>query len=401
MVSCHDRRAADDGQQTKDILVVDHSKMRLGKRPRRHDVRTLKLARYLTPSLPSAPARVDYSCGITDFGVMLNDQLGCCTIAAVAHAVQVWTANSGIEVSFPDSVILDYYKTWDGYDPANPATDQGGVELDVLNDWRQQGFAGQTLDAYAAIELGARDSRFGIRDTGHGTARQKLDVENPGSGVSGSGIRESLTPNPPSLIETAIWLFGGAYIGLELPLTAQTQEVWDLSADSSDSADSQPGSWGGHAVYLVAYDATNSQTQIANSGAVTTPPLSAPACLDPVTTLALGAPARVNAVTTPALSPPARLDPVTTPAPSAPPLLNQEGSFVALNPSTVYRMPSTGFLTCITWGQLKKMTWRWFAKYCSEAYGLVSKDWLKACGISPSGFDLGTLEADLKAVSGP
>jgi hypothetical protein len=58
-------------------------------------------------------------------------------------------------------------------------------------------------------------------------------------------------------------------------------------------------------------------------------------------------------------------------------------------------------LTCITWGQLKKMTWAWFDKYCSEAYALVSKDWVKASGLAPSGFDLVTLEEDLKAVIGP
>jgi hypothetical protein len=66
--------------------------------------------------------------------------------------------------------------------------------------------------------------------------------------------------------------------------------------------------------------------------------------------------------------------------------------------STIENQQST--LTCITWGQLKKMTWPWFAKYCSEAYGLVSKDWLKASGISPSGFDLAVLENDLRLVVG-
>jgi hypothetical protein len=46
------------------------------------------------------------------------------------------------------------------------------------------------------------------------------------------------------------------------------------------------------------------------------------------------------------------------------------------------------------------MTWAWFAKYCSEAYALVSKDWIEATGISPSGFDLAALEDDLKQVTG-
>jgi hypothetical protein len=210
-------------------------------------------------------------------------------------------------LAIPDSTLLQYYEQWDGYNPADPSTDQGGVELNVLNDWRQQGFAGRTLDAYVAIDLAARQT--------------------------GNAVRANL-------IQSAIYLFGGAYIGVELPVTAQTQDVWDVT--SEDDPNAAPGSWGGHAVYLAGYDL-------------------------PVTTAG-----------------------VTTPALHAPPLLNQEGSSGAANPGT---------LTCITWGQPKKMTLAWFEKYCSEAYALVSKDWLNASGVSPSGFDLAALENDLALVT--
>jgi hypothetical protein len=255
-------------------MAVDHSNMRLGKRPRRDDPRTLKLARYLFPKALAAPlappASCDYTRGIKDWGMMLNDQLGCCTIAAVGHAVQVWSANASDEITVPDSTILSYYERWDAYNPDDPSTDQGGVELEVLNDWRQQGFAGHTLDAYAAID---------IQNRGH--------------------------------VQAAIWLFGGVYLGVALPLLAQAQEVWDVAGDS---ADAQAGSWGGHAIYLAAYDEK--------------------------------------------------------------------------------------VLTCITWGQLKRLTWAWFEKYCDEAYAPVSKEWIKSSGIAPSGFDFATLEADLKLVTG-
>ena len=81
---------------------------------------------YLTGALPAAPARVDYTHGITDWGMMLNDQLGCCTIAAVGHAVQTWTANAmGRELTVPDSAILEHYEKWDGYNPADPSTRPG------------------------------------------------------------------------------------------------------------------------------------------------------------------------------------------------------------------------------------------------------------------------------------
>jgi len=54
---------------------------------------------------------------------------------------------------------------------------------------------------------------------------------------------------PNSQIATAIWLFGGAYIGIQLPIRAQNQDVWDVPSDLG--LDDVPGSWGGHAVYLV------------------------------------------------------------------------------------------------------------------------------------------------------
>jgi hypothetical protein len=389
--------------------------MRLGKRPRRHDARTLKLARYLGSGLPAAPPRVDYSCGITNFGMMLNDQLGCCTIAAAAHAVQVWTANAGTEITFPDPVILDYYRTWDGYNPADPSTDQGGVELDVLNDWRKQGFARHGLDAYAAL-----------------------------SAIPDSGFR---IPE----VQTAIWLFGGVYIGLELPLSAQDQEVWDLedpaigrSGDRANgksgeltigrsgeqdevdhpitgspdhrisSSSDDPGSWGGHAVFLVGYDTTDSESRIPNSGVVTTPALSAPPLLNQEGSFGgTGTPARAPTVArvsspafctgTPWRAPTGAQARVPVPRTSAQPgVAVPPGGLPCLHPpvpSAQPSAPSPGTFTCITWGQLKRMTWPWFQKYCSEAYALISKDWIKASGLAPSGFDMATLEADLKTVT--
>ncbi len=295
--------------------MTNHLGMKLGKKPVRRDLRTLKLARYLAPALPAPPAAVDYTLGISDWGMMLNDKLGCCTIAAVGHALQSWTRNAlGRELTVPDSTVLEYYEKWDGYNPANPATDQGGIELDVLNDWRQQGFDGQSLNAFAAVEFA--------------------------DGDGGNGARANL-------VETAIWLFGGIYIGLELPLSAQAQDVWDIDAGAA-SSDSAPGSWGGHAVYVVGYDVPtedrNSKIDIRNSPANFEFPVS----------------------------------------PCGPKPSGDGSNFL---------------LTCVTWGQLKKMTWAWFEKYCSEAYALVSTDWLKTNGVAPSGFDLAALEKDLAAVT--
>jgi hypothetical protein len=190
--------------------------MKLGRKTIKTDTRTLKLARYLTPSLPAPPLAADWTKGTTTWGMMMNDRLGDCTIAGVAHAIQVFTANTATMVTVPDSTIESYYEKWDGYDPGDPGTDSGGCELDVLNDWKKDGFAGNALMGFADLKPG------------------------------------NLGPGNLDEVRQSIALFGGVYIGLSLPLTAQTQDVWDVAPDGG--GDAVPGSWGGHCVFVPEYD---------------------------------------------------------------------------------------------------------------------------------------------------
>jgi len=191
--------------------MADHSKMKLGRKAIKTDSRTLQLAQYFTPTLPPPPPAKDWTHGITGWGMMLNDQLGDCTIAGVGHAVQVWTANTGSEVTVSDTTVETYYERWDGYVPGDPSTDTGGIELDVLNDWQKGDFAGHKLIAFA-------------------------------------------DPKPSNLMEIrqSIALFGGVYIGLAMPITAQRQDIWDVVPRGG--ANASPGSWGGHAVFVPTYD---------------------------------------------------------------------------------------------------------------------------------------------------
>jgi hypothetical protein len=191
--------------------VVDHSKMKLGRKAVKTDSRTLMLGKYLTAALPPPPAKADWTKGIASWGMMLNNSLGDCTIAGAAHAVQVWTANNGKMTTIPDPTVESYYEKWDGYVPGDPSTDKGGVELDVLNDWKKNGFANVTLAAFADPKV-----------------------------ANLTEIRQSIA------------LFGGVYIGLSLPITAQTQDVWDVVPKGGAKA--KPGSWGGHCVFVPKYD---------------------------------------------------------------------------------------------------------------------------------------------------
>jgi hypothetical protein len=192
--------------------MADHSKMKLGRKAIKTDTRTLALGDYLTPALPPPPPAVDWTKGIANWGMMLNDQLGDCTIAGCGHAIQVWTANTGSEATVADPTIESYYEQWDGYVPGNSNTDNGGIELDVLKDWQKNGLSGHALVAFA-------------------------------------------DPRPSKLVEIqqSIALFGGVYIGLALPITAQSQEIWDVVPDGG--ANASKGSWGGHCVFVPKYDA--------------------------------------------------------------------------------------------------------------------------------------------------
>jgi len=228
----------------------------------------LQFARYATAELPAPPDSTAWSLMLPDWGMMKNDALGDCTIAGCAHAIQTWTEVINQRITISDSEVERYYSLWDGYVPGDPSTDNGGVELDVLNQWRQQGLDGHQLTAYAAV-------------------------------------------NPKNVIETrqAISLFGGVYIGLALPISAQSQAVWDTVQTSAGF----PGSWGGHCVWVPAYDKDT--------------------------------------------------------------------------------------LTCVTWGKLQKMTWRFWQDYCDESYALLSPDFLNVNGIAPSNYDLATLQSDLSIIT--
>jgi hypothetical protein len=187
--------------------MPDRSLKKLGKHPRKH-AKLLQLRDYAQLPL-QVPASYGLSDKITDLGEMLNDKLGDCTCAAVGHLIQAWTAEAGHQVIVSDDTILKLYEDSCGYNPADPSTDQGGIEVDVLNYWIKNPVAGNVLSAYVSFN--------------HMDAQQ---------------IKES------------VFYFGGAYIGLQLPLAYQTAEVWNVVKGPNGV----PGSWGGHAVPIVDYN---------------------------------------------------------------------------------------------------------------------------------------------------
>jgi hypothetical protein len=200
-----------------DPTRIDPLKLKLGKLAPRVDPRTLMFASYVTAALPAPPPALNLATKVKgSWGMMDNDQIGDCTCAAAGHLIMEWTASAQSKMVTPsDQQIVAAYSAITGYNPKTGANDNGAQEIDVLNYWRQTGIAGHKIQAFVGLE-----------------------------------------PSNHTHIMDGVWMFGGCYIGLALPKTAQGQtqnhQPWSVI---STSGDGQPGSWGGHAVPVVAYDA--------------------------------------------------------------------------------------------------------------------------------------------------
>lgn len=206
--------------------MTDHSMMKLGRRPRVVDHRVPALAKYLrTVSLPSPPAAQSWLPDLSKFpgvawGMMGNDTVGDCTCAEVGHTMMGWSAYTRPTPKVLSTAeVLALYSAITGYNPANPASDQGAYMPDVLNYWLSHRIADphftDGLDGYAVLNV--------------------ADVAE---------------------VQDAITWFGNISMGIQLPLSAQSQDVWDVTGDPQDpNGPAYPGSWGGHAVPGMAYDA--------------------------------------------------------------------------------------------------------------------------------------------------
>jgi hypothetical protein len=186
---------------------------KLGKLPVRTDVRTLSLGAYVDrATLPPPPRELDLTPRVAAWRMYANDRRGDCTTAAAAHMVAAWTAASrGRPVEISEASVL---RAFDRVRIVDPFTgDEGAFALDVLRLWREDGIGRHRIGAYAAVA--SRDHE---------------------------------------LVRTGAWLFGGLYVGFALPRTSAQQEVWDWTG--SLRGDARPGSWGGHAVDVVAYSET-------------------------------------------------------------------------------------------------------------------------------------------------
>lgn len=144
----------------------------------------------------------------------------CCAIAAIGHQIQGWTANKGAEVTPSDQDILDGYIAVTGlegaaYDPATGLNDNGCNMFDVCNYVVSTGIAGHKVGGFVELAIANEEFHYCIDWT------------------------------------------GGVYMGFALPLICQRLSSWEIPTHipSSELDLWQPGSWGGHAVTGLQYQA--------------------------------------------------------------------------------------------------------------------------------------------------
>jgi hypothetical protein len=196
--------------------MIDFTKVQLGKRPATFDPKTPRFEHHKMASAP-APSSADWTRRLprNGWGLWKNDELGDCTAVGIGNALLGWTAYSQPHpLSITTDQVVKFYSATTGYD-GTAATDQGGNELSVLKWLSKHGF-----------------------DAGRATPEQVAFA--------------SIEPTNTVALKNAIAHLGVAYLGIQLPLSAQYQNVWERTngADGDDT----PGSWGGHCVVAKGYD---------------------------------------------------------------------------------------------------------------------------------------------------
>lgn len=185
--------------------------LKLGKHEPKHDLRTILFRDVAT--LPAPPDAVTWLNGKrSGWQMFLNDQLGDCTCAGLAHAVQTISLATGNEIDVSNDSVEGLYSNACGYVAGDESTDNGGNEIDVLNYVRKNSLFGvDSLLAYA-------------------------------------------DPNPSDInhVKQAIAFFGGIYIGLALP-DSVVEGVDMLTVPWTDTS-MPPNPNNGHAVWVPAYN---------------------------------------------------------------------------------------------------------------------------------------------------
>jgi hypothetical protein len=192
--------------------MPDRAGFALGKREPLPERRALMLSDVLTGVTPAVPTAVDHFAAVPGWELGANDRFGTCGPTSVANLIRlVSLALTGTMTTVTLDDVFDLYRRSGtrGFDPTlsdgDPRQDDNGVYLHVmLEQLLADGIGGRKPVAFAKIAAGDTDT-----------------------------------------LNTAIAIFGGVILGLDLKVAQQRQDVWDNDPTSGD--------WGGHAVVAGLY----------------------------------------------------------------------------------------------------------------------------------------------------
>jgi hypothetical protein len=247
--------------------TIGQAKGKGGKPKAIKDPRNFNVTDYLAMHQLQIPDAYDWTrVKKSEWGVFGNDSINNCTCAAAGHMIKCWSANASTEFEISEEAILNTYSALSKYDPLTHKNDDGVYMIDVLKYWRKNGIDQHQIRVFATVPQDRRE-----------------------------------------VVRASIYLFGGIYVGLLLPISSEHQKIWEVKPGGL-TGDNEPYSLGGHAVAILAYDEE--------------------------------------------------------------------------------------YLTCITLGQEKKMTWDFWETYNDEAYAIITRDFMKG-DKNPLGLNLEAMERDL------
>lgn len=194
-------------------------KVKTGRLPYVHDSRTLDLSDYLVQeNISKIPAEYNWGKKIPPgkWGTLGNLKINDCTCASAGHLIMTWTSSIGKVHKPTTKAIVEAYSEITGFDPKTDGIGEPIEAIKALKYWRKNGIAGRKISAFV-----------------------KLDFK-----------------NRKELIQ-AIYLYGGCYIGMNLPKSAEKQyykgKKWTVPR-SGPKGPGEPGSWLGHALIIVGYN---------------------------------------------------------------------------------------------------------------------------------------------------
>jgi hypothetical protein len=188
----------------------------LGKKPARSGSVKLRLNDFIDKSaLPKVPRTFGHEqlIGPTSWGMLGNDEYGCCVWSGAAHEHMMWSREgSAKDARFKTANVLSDYSAATGFDPHDPNSDQG-TDMQKAADYRL---------------------KTGIIDASG--KRHKI------------GAYLALDPGNHHDLFLAVYLFGAVGIGIEVPSSVFDQfnagKPWDVVPGSTIE--------GGHYIPFVA-----------------------------------------------------------------------------------------------------------------------------------------------------